>query len=204
MPLSPCATRESQFRLNITPTRLPDVLLIAPTRHGDARGFFMESFRHDVFSSHVPGVTFVQDNHSLSEAAGTVRGLHFQRAPHAQGKLLRVTAGAVLDVAVDARASSPTYGQHVAVELSATNALQLWVPPGFLHGFCTLEPSTEVQYKVTDYYSAAHDGAVSWNDPELGIVWPTIANGALLSAKDAKAPRLRDLGVLFPAGSLPK
>jgi dTDP-4-dehydrorhamnose 3,5-epimerase len=202
MPQPPGSTRESRFRLKMTPTRLPDVLLVAPTRHGDARGFFMESFRQDVFSAHVPGVTFVQDNHSLSEAAGTVRGLHYQRAPHAQGKLVRVTAGAVLDVAVDVRAGSPTYGQHVAVELSAANALQLWVPPGFLHGFCTLEPRTEVQYKVTACYSAAHDGAVAWNDPDLGIAWPGIANEALLSPKDAQAPRLADAGVLFPFGSL--
>ncbi len=188
--------------MKFTPTRLPDVLLIEPPRHGDVRGFFMETFRADVFGAHVPGVSFVQDNHSRSEAAGTVRGLHYQSAPKAQGKLIRVTAGAVLDVAVDVRAGSPTYGHHVAVELSADNALQLWVPPGFLHGFCTMRPSTEVQYKVTDYYSPAHDGTVAWNDPDLGIAWPDVANAALLSAKDANAPRLRNAGVLFPAGRL--
>jgi dTDP-4-dehydrorhamnose 3,5-epimerase len=187
--------------VKITHTRLPDVLLIEPVRHADARGFFMESFRRDVFAAHVPGVSFVQDNHSMSVRAGTVRGLHYQRAPMAQGKLIRVSAGAVLDVAVDVREGSPTFGMHVAVELSADNAHQLWIPPGFLHGFCTLQDKTEVQYKVTCSYSAAHDGAVLWNDPGLDIAWPAIADAGLLSPKDAIAPRLRDAGVLFAAGT---
>lgn len=182
--------------MHIEPTAIPDVLLLTPKKFGDARGFFMETFRQDIFSAHVPGAAFVQDNHSLSAETGTVRGLHFQSAPRAQGKLVRVTRGAIFDVAVDVRRQSPHYGCHVAVTLSAENARQLWVPAGFLHGFCTLEPLTEVQYKVTDYYSAAHDGAVRWNDPDLGIAWPVTSDRAVLSVKDAAAPLLKDCPAL--------
>jgi dTDP-4-dehydrorhamnose 3,5-epimerase len=130
-----------------------------------------------------------------------LRGLHCQRPPRAQGKLVRVTRGAVFDVAVDVRAGSLTFGQHVAVELTGGNARQLWVPPGFLHGFCTLTDDTEVLYKVTDGYSQPHDVAVRWNDPQLAIDWPVTASELILSAKDAAAPLLSEAGVLFPSGS---
>lgn len=184
--------------MQIDPTAIPDVLIITPRRIGDARGFFMEVFRQDVLDAAVPGLRFVQDNHSLSAQRGTVRGLHFQRAPRAQGKLVRVARGAVLDVAVDVRQRSASYGRHVAVELSADNARQLWVPPGFLHGFCTLTDDAEVLYKVTDYYSPPHDGAVRWNDPALAIDWPVREGEAVVSARDAAAPLLAEAGLLFP------
>lgn len=177
------------------------VLLLTPPRFGDARGFFSEVFRQDVFDRHAGPVRFVQDNVSRSAARGTVRGLHYQAPPHAQGKLVRCPAGAVLDVAVDVRDGSPTYGRHVAVELSAENWSQLWVPPGFLHGFCTLTPDAELSYKVTDVYSAAHDGAVAFDDPEIGVDWPVDRATATLSDKDRAAPRLRDWTTPFQAGA---
>jgi dTDP-4-dehydrorhamnose 3,5-epimerase len=183
--------------MRVDTTAIPDVLIITPTRHGDLRGFFMEVFRQDVFDAAVPGLRFVQDNHSRSAQRGTVRGLHFQRAPRAQGKLVRVAHGAVLDVAVDVRQGSASFGRHVAVELSADNARQLWVPPGFLHGFCTLTDDAEVLYKVTDFYSPSHDGAVRWNDPALAIDWPVKAGEAVLSPKDAAAPLLAEAGLHF-------
>ncbi|MGL5137658.1 MAG: dTDP-4-dehydrorhamnose 3,5-epimerase, partial [Beijerinckiaceae bacterium] len=148
---------------------IPDLLLIEPSRHGDERGFFSEVFRADLFEAEVGPVRFVQDNHSRSAARGTIRGLHFQKEPKAQGKLVRVTRGAILDVAVDIRQGSPTFGRHVAVELSESNWSQLWVPAGFLHGFCTLVDDVEVLYKVTCPYSREHDAGVRWNDPEIGI-----------------------------------
>jgi dTDP-4-dehydrorhamnose 3,5-epimerase len=172
-------------------------LLIKPRRFSDTRGFFSETFRQDLFEKQVPGTAFLQDNHSLSAQTGTIRGLHFQRLPRGQGKLVRVTRGRILDVAVDARSKSATFGQHVAVELSADNGQQLWVPVGFLHGFCTLEPDTEVIYKVTDYYSAEHDAGVLWNDPDLGIAWPVSPSAAALSDKDRNAPLLKDIGPVF-------
>ena len=181
-------------------TALDGVLVITPKRHDDARGAFMETFRQDVFDRHVAGQLFVQDNHSVSARRGTVRGLHFQRDPMAQGKLVRCTKGVILDVAVDVREGSPTFGRHVAVELSPANARQLWVPAGFLHGFCTLVDDTEVIYKVTSYYSPAHDAAVRWNDPDLAIAWPITADEAQLSPKDAAAPLLRDIAAPFPRG----
>jgi dTDP-4-dehydrorhamnose 3,5-epimerase len=173
-------------------------LLFEPKRHGDARGFFSEVFREDVFVQHAGAIHFVQDNHSRSAHKGTVRGLHFQRSPFAQGKLVRVTQGAVLDVAVDVRAGSSTFGQHIAVELSAENWRQLWVPEGFVHGFCTLTDDTEFLYKVTRFYSAEHDGAVRWNDPSLGITWPVTGESAIVSDKDRRAPLLADLPAPFP------
>lgn len=181
-------------------TPLSDVLILTPRRHGDVRGSFMEAFRQDVFDQKVPGVAFVQDNQSWSAKTGTVRGLHFQRPPMAQGKLVRVIKGAILDVAVDVRAGSATYGRHVSVELSADNARQLWIPSGFLHGFCTLTDDTEVLYKATQYYSPPHDGAVSWRDPALAIAWPVSESDAILSDKDAGAPWLRDLPPMFAQG----
>jgi len=182
-------------------TELDGVLIFTPTRHADARGTFMETFRQDMFERHAPGIAFVQDNWSLSRRRGTVRGLHFQRAPMGQGKLVRCGRGAVLDVAVDIREGSPSYGRHVAVELSADNARQLWIPAGFLHGFCALTDEAELLYKVTSHYSPAHDGAVRWSDPALGIAWPIAEADAILSEKDAAAPLLKDIAPPFPRGS---
>lgn len=183
--------------MQITPLAIPGLLLIEPRKIGDDRGFFSETFRTDRFNELAGPTSFVQDNHSLSSARGTLRGLHFQRNPQAQGKLVRVTRGSVLDVAVDIRHGSPHYGQHVAVELSASNWKQLYVPPGFLHGFCTLEEYTEVIYKVTAYYSAEHDAGVRWNDPAIGIRWPVDENEVQLSAKDKVAPLLSEIGTPF-------
>ena len=179
--------------MDIETTALPGVLLVKPKRFGDERGFFSEVFRHDAFVAAAGPVLFVQDNHSRSARRHTLRGLHFQRPPRAQGKLVRVARGAVLDVAVDLRHGSPHYGRHVVAELSDANGHQLWVPPGFLHGFVTLTDETDVLYKVTEYYSPDHDGAVRWNDPDIGIAWPADMSDPVLSAKDAAAPRLRDL-----------
>jgi dTDP-4-dehydrorhamnose 3,5-epimerase len=174
-------------------TIIEDVLLLASKKIGDPRGYFMETFRKSLFESEVGSFTFVQDNRSYSSEAGTVRGLHFQIHPHSQGKLVSCSSGALLDVAVDIRIGSPTYGKFVAVELSAENALQLWLPPGFAHGFCTLTADTVITYKVTDYYSAEHERGLLWNDPELGIEWPVAADKAILSEKDRGQPKLSEL-----------
>jgi dTDP-4-dehydrorhamnose 3,5-epimerase len=173
------------------------LFLITPRRHGDSRGYFMETFRQDLFEKAVGPVTFVQDNQSMSAEVGTVRGLHFQLNPRAQGKLVRCLAGAILDVAVDIRQGSPTYGQHIKAELSAENGQQLWVPPGFAHGFCTLELNSVIAYKVTDYYSPEHDRGLHWNDPALGIDWPIAEDKAVLSAKDRVQPLLSELDANF-------
>jgi dTDP-4-dehydrorhamnose 3,5-epimerase len=183
--------------VNIEPTAIADVKIVTPKRHGDSRGFFSETFNHRDFAAAGIDATFVQDNHSLSGPVGTVRGLHFQSAPFAQDKLVRVVRGRILDVAVDLRRSSPTYGRHVAVELSAENWRQLWVPIGFAHGFCTLEPDTEVIYKVTNYYSAANDLGMRWDDPDLGIAWPIASDQASLSPKDAAQPAFASLPTIF-------
>lgn len=171
------------------------LLLIEPIRRSDARGCFSETFRADVFEAAAGPVRFVQDNQSRSVRKGTVRGLHYQKAPRGQGKLVRVLKGAILDVAVDARAGSPTFGRHVAVELSEANWRQLYIPDGFLHGFCTLTDDVDVTYKVTDFYSPDHDAAVRWDDPVLGIAWP-IAE-PVLSDKDRVAPLFAQS---FPVG----
>ena len=186
--------------MKFTTLSIAGPLLVSPLRHGDERGFFSEVFRQDRFDEAVGAVRFLQDNHSVSRQRGVLRGLHFQRPPLAQGKLVRVARGAVLDVAVDARVGSPTYGRHVAVELSAGGWEQLWVPPGFLHGFCTLTDEVEFLYKVTAYYSAPHDGAAAFDDPDLGVAWPFPREELVLSAKDAAAPRLKDLDPPFPPG----
>lgn len=183
--------------MNITTLAIDGLLLIEPTKIGDGRGFFSETFRADRFQAVAGPMTFVQDNQSLSVARGTIRGLHFQRAPRAQGKLIRVVKGAIFDVAVDIRQGSPTYGHYLAVELSAENWRQLWVPAGFLHGFCTLSDDTEVIYKVTDYYSREHDAGVRWNDPDIGVTWPVAEAEAHLSHKDEAAPLLRDIEPAF-------
>lgn len=183
--------------MDIQPLAIAGPLLMTLRRHGDARGFFSEVFRKDMFEAAAGPVDFVQDNHSRSAAKGTLRGLHYQAPPRAQGKLVRVTRGAVLDVAVDIRRSSPNYGQHVTVVLSEDNWQALWVPPGFLHGFCTLTDDVEFLYKVTDYYSPEHDGSVAFNDPDIAIDWPFPEDALTLSAKDKAAPRLRDLPPIF-------
>ena len=182
--------------MNVTPQSIPDVLVIEPKRHGDARGFFSEVWKRAVLP-----VDFVQDNHSFSAEQGVLRGLHFQRPPTAQGKLVRCTRGRILDVAVDIRQGSPTYGRHVAVELSAENWRQLWVPRGFAHGFVTLTPDVEVLYKVDAEYDPATDAGIAWDDPALGIAWPVPPGGPILSAKDKAAPRLADIPPPFPQGS---
>ena len=183
--------------MNFSRFDIPDLLLITPTRHGDERGWFSEVFREDRFQAEAGEIHFVQHNQSYSKPRGTVRGLHFQLPPRAQGKLVRCPRGRVLDVAVDLRASSPTFGRHVAVELSAENGRQLWIPAGFAHGFCTLEDDCELAYLVTDYYSPEHDRGLAWNDPALGIDWPVAETEAVLSAKDRKQPKLAELGRVF-------
>ena len=178
-------------------TAIAGVKIVTPRKHGDNRGYFSEVYRRDAFDKAGLPLQFVQDNHSLSAQAGTLRGLHFQSAPFAQDKLVRVLRGAILDVAVDLRKSSATFGRHVAVELSAANWRQLLVPIGFAHGFCTLEPDTEVFYKVTNYYSAAHDLGLAWDDPALAIGWPVNPQSAVLSDKDRRNPLLKDLTAVF-------
>lgn len=183
--------------MHIRSFSLSGPLEIKPVLHGDARGYFAELFREDTFRTHTSEVAFVQENQSLSAKAGTIRGLHFQTPPMAQGKLVRCVAGAIFDVAVDIRYGSPTYGQWVAAELTAEKLNQLWVPAGFAHGFCTLVPETVVAYKVTSYYSPENDKGLAWDDPAIGIVWPTAADAGTLSDKDRVQPRLADLGPLF-------
>lgn len=178
-------------------TIIPDVKIVTPKKHGDARGFFSEVYKQSDWRAATLDLTFVQDNHSYSASAGTLRGLHFQSAPFAQDKLVRVVRGCILDVAVDIRRSSPTFGKHVAVELSAQNWRQLLVPIGFAHGFVTLQPHTEVLYKVTALYSAAHDRGLAWDDPDLGIDWRLPAGGPMLSERDRNWPRLDGLADSF-------
>ncbi|QAY95424.1 dTDP-4-dehydrorhamnose 3,5-epimerase [Methylovirgula ligni] len=172
-------------------------LLLRPKRIEDSRGFFSETYNERLFREALGDVRFVQDNQSLSTQAGTIRGLHFQSPPAEQGKLVRVLRGAVFDVAVDIRRGSPTYGKFVSATLSAENWTQLWVPAGFAHGFCTLEPDSEVLYKVTSYYSRGHDLGLAWDDPELDIPWPVAPGRAVLSDKDHAHPMLRDLPAYF-------
>jgi len=181
--------------MQIEPTSLPEVLILTPRRFGDARGWFSETWNAARMAEAGLDLPWVQDNHSFSAAKGTVRGLHYQSPPRAQDKLVRCTRGAILDVAVDFRAGSPTFAKWVAVELSAGNGRQLLVPKGYLHGFVTLTDDTEVQYKCTDLYSPEHDGAVRWDDPAIGVDWGTAAPN--LSDKDAKAPLLADVACPF-------
>jgi len=183
--------------VKITALAIPDVKLITPKIFRDERGFFSETFNARALASGGVAGDFVQDNHSLSVQQGVVRGLHYQLPPTAQDKLVRVTRGSILDVAVDIRKGSPTYGRHVAVTLSADSWDQLWVPKGFAHGFCTLEPNTEVIYKVADYYSPELERGLRWNDRDIGIEWPVSADCAILSAKDAETPLFRDLDSPF-------
>lgn len=178
--------------MNIIRTTIPDVIVIEPRVFNDARGYFFESFSHRVFEEKVCPVNFVQDNESAS-VYGVVRGLHFQKPPHAQAKLVRVIKGRVLDVAVDIRPGSPTFGQHVAVELSAENKRQMFIPKGFAHGFSVLSEEVIFQYKCDDYYAPETEGAIAWDDPDLGIDWGVPAADVILSEKDRRHPRLSEL-----------
>ncbi len=176
---------------------IPDVMVVRPKRFGDHRGFFSETYSRKAFAAAGVDVEFIQDNHSLSAEAGTVRGLHFQIGADAQDKLIRVVRGAVVDVAVDIRRGSPTYGRHVSRVLSAENWEQLFVPIGFAHGFCTLEPDTEVVYKVSAYYAPSNDRGLLWNDPALAIDWRLDGRAPKLSDKDKAHPTLADLPAYF-------
>ena len=181
--------------MQIKRINIPHVLVITPARHGDHRGFFSESWNRQRMLAHGIDVDFVQDNHSLSAQVGTVRGLHFQTPPHAQDKLVRCGRGRLFDVAVDIRVGSPTYGQWVGEELSFENGRQLFVPKGFLHGFMTLEPDTEIIYKCSDYYAPECDGAVRWDS--CGIDWPIDVAAPVLSDKDKAAPTLAEFSSPF-------
>jgi dTDP-4-dehydrorhamnose 3,5-epimerase len=178
-------------------TEIPDVLVLKPARRGDHRGFFSEVFnKQDLLDAGI-SCDFVQDNHSLSREKGVVRGLHFQTPPFAQTKLIRVAKGSIFDVAVDIRHGSPSFGKFVGIELSAQEWNQLYVPAGFAHGFCTLEPDTEVLYKVDNYYAPDHDRGLLWNDPSLAIPWPVSTAEAILSEKDRLHPPLGDMPAYF-------
>ena len=175
------------------PTKLDGVFVFTPPRFNDARGYFSETWSRRAFHEMAGGVDFVQDNHSLSCRVGTLRGLHFQRPPFAQAKLVRVVHGAIFDVAVDIRVGSPTFGQWIGVELSSENGKQLFVPTGFLHGFVTRVPDTEVLYKCSNYYAPDCDAGVRFDDPGIGVSWGINSADAILSPKDAALPLLRDV-----------
>lgn len=174
--------------MKIQQLAIPEVVLVTPPRFQDNRGFFSETYNIDRLKEAGVNDTFVQDNQSLSVQKGVIRGLHCQLDPHAQGKLVRCTQGAIWDVAVDARTGSPTYGKWVGAELSGDNWSQLWIPPGFLHGFCTLTENVMVLYKCTSLYDKASERAVMWNCKDIGIEWPMDAKDAILSDKDAQNP----------------
>lgn len=178
--------------MKITALPLPGLLLIEPTRHGDARGFFAETYSRSRLAEAGFDGDFVQDNHSRTELAGTVRGLHFQAPPHGQAKLVRVVAGAVLDVVVDLRTGSPTYGRSHATELSAADFRQLLVPVGFAHGFMTLTAGAEVLYKVTGYYAPEAEGGLRWDDPAIEADWPTRGEAVTVNARDGAWPLLSE------------
>lgn len=187
--------------MNIERLAIPEVLLITPTRHGDERGWFSETFRQSALDeAGFTGGVFVQDNHVRSTRRGVLRGLHFQRPPHAQAKLLRCVHGAIFDVAVDIRGGSPTFGRWVGAELSAQNARQLLVPKGFAHAYCTLTDTCEVLYKVTGYYAPQAEAALRWNDPALAIDWSLPADQISTNDRDAAAPLLADLDTPFLYG----
>jgi dTDP-4-dehydrorhamnose 3,5-epimerase len=169
------------------------VKLVRPRRFADSRGYFVETWHRERFAASGVHADFVQDNASFSRLPGTIRGLHFQRPPAAQAKLVRVARGAVLDVAVDLRRASSSFGRYVSATLTSDGGEQLFVPIGFAHGFCTLEPDTEVVYKVSTFYAPEQDGGILWNDPAIGIDWPLGGNAPVLSEKDAKLPRLADI-----------
>jgi dTDP-4-dehydrorhamnose 3,5-epimerase len=184
--------------MEVRTTKLEGVLILMPRRFADARGYFVEVFNQQTFRAAGIEPVFVQDNQSLSLRQGTVRGLHFQNPPATQAKLVRVVRGSVYDVAVDLRAGSPTYGEWIAERLSAENGVQIYVPHGFAHGFCTLEDNTEVVYKVDAYYAPASDDGMVWNDPTLNIPWPVARDAAILSDKDQKLRSFAEFVSPFP------
>ena len=182
---------------------LAAVRIITPRRFTDARGFFSEVWRQDAMGDCGINVAFVQENHALSRAVGTIRGMHFQTGNSAQAKLIRCPRGSILDVAVDIRRGSPTFGRHVAITLTADNWKQAYIPVGFAHGYCTLEPDTEVMYKVSTYYDPASERGFAWNDPDVAIPWPFGPDQAVLAEKDHAYPRLAELPDYFPYPSHP-
>jgi dTDP-4-dehydrorhamnose 3,5-epimerase len=182
---------------------LPAVRVITPRRNHDARGFFSEVWRQDAMTEAGIDVLFVQENHAVSRATGTIRGLHFQIGNAAQAKLIRCPCGSIFDVAVDLRRGSPTFGRHTGIVLSAKNWKQLYVPVGFAHGYCTLEPDTEVMYKVTAYYDPAFERGLAWDDPKIGIVWPVRPDQAIVTERDRTFPRLAELPDFFPFDDYP-
>jgi dTDP-4-dehydrorhamnose 3,5-epimerase len=179
--------------MQIERLEIEDIFVILPAKHGDPRGFFSETYRSGFLQKQNVDAQFVQDNHVYSAQLGVLRGLHFQTPPHAQGKLVRCIKGSILDVCVDIRRGSPTFGHHVAIELSAANWKQLWLPPGFAHGYITLEPDCEVIYKVTDYYAKDCERGVAWDDPDLAIDWRISVANLIISEKDRTNPRLADI-----------
>jgi dTDP-4-dehydrorhamnose 3,5-epimerase len=183
--------------VEVTATWIPDVKTISVKRFKDPRGYFSELYSKRSLAEAGINVDFVQDNHSLSRAAGTIRGLHFQSNPHAQAKLVVITRGGVMDVAVDIRRNSPTFGQYVSIELTEESGLQLFIPAGFAHGFCTLSPDTEVIYKTSAFYAPNNDHGIAFDDPDLNIAWPVPASEATLSEKDRNHPKLADLPQFF-------
>lgn len=179
--------------MKIIRSSLREVKIISPDRHGDDRGWFQETFSEQWFRKNISDIRFVQDNHSKSAESGTLRGLHFQMPPNAQGKLVRCVAGKIWDVAVDIRKNSADYGKWAAAELTPENGQQLFIPAGFAHGFLTLLPNTEVVYKCTDYYAPQSDGGIAWDDLNISLPWPLFGKEPTLSAKDRGLPRLVDL-----------
>jgi dTDP-4-dehydrorhamnose 3,5-epimerase len=184
-------------KFTVTPLDIEDVLLIIPRRFGDERGYVAETYRADAFRAFGIAAQFVQENQSFSARAGTVRGLHFQSPAAAQAKLVRALRGALFDVAVDLRRGSPTFGRWCGARLTASEGEQIFIPRGFAHGFCTLEPDTEIAYKIDTYYAPECEGGVVWNDPQLGIPWPVAPAEAIVSERDRKLPRLSELDSPF-------
>lgn len=185
----------------VEPCRIEDVLALTPKRFEDPRGYFCETYSERTIAAAGVRDRFVQDNQSRSVMQGTIRGLHFQIPPFAQAKLVRVLRGSIYDVAVDIRAGSPSFGQYAGCVLSAAKGNQFYVPAGFAHGFVTLEPDTEIFYKVSNFYSVAHDKGIVWDDPDIAIDWPLAGGAPLTSEKDAGLPRLRDLPAYFTFGT---
>jgi len=190
--------------VDVIATALPEVKIVVPRRFADPRGFFSEVYKRAAFAGIGIDCEFVQDNHSLSGPVGTIRGLHFQTPPHAQAKLVRVLRGSVFDVAVDIRSGSPDFGRVASATLSAANGHQLFIPRGFAHGFVTLEPDTEILYKVDSYYAPQNDSGILWNDPDIAIDWPLPETGPVLSDKDAKLRRLSEIGDVFRYEGVPR
>jgi dTDP-4-dehydrorhamnose 3,5-epimerase len=180
-------------RFNVEPLEISAILRICPRRFVDRRGYFMETYRAADFHDLGISCNFVQDNHSCSASAGTIRGLHFQRPPKAQAKLIRVVRGAVFDVAVDLRQGSPTFGRWCGTRITAEGGEMLFIPAGFAHGFCTLVPDTHVSYKVDEYYSVEHDAGIRWNDPQISVDWPVGVGDVVVSDKDANLPLLTSI-----------